>query len=98
MKLQITCSRCGVVEFLDPTSIAVQASDWRLNVAPLCPACVSVDDPDVAARLARIQGLCRALSDLGPLRDEQQHQLDEIFDQLEVLVTEARLHPRDTPV
>jgi hypothetical protein len=55
MKIQITCSRCGFVAFVDRQAVAVEAAGWRLTNLPpkvtgVCPACLGEEEPAPPAR------------------------------------------------
>jgi hypothetical protein len=87
------------VAFVDAQAIAAEAHGWRLvgvrpNVAGICPACLSEDDPDLAIRRERVEDLCRSLNALVALSEEQRRQFDQIVGQLEELTEQARQIPQ----
>jgi hypothetical protein len=55
-KIQITCSRCGFVGFVDQKAVMLEAGGWRLSdlapeVSGVCPACIAEEAPEPPAKM-----------------------------------------------
>jgi hypothetical protein len=57
MKIQITCTRCGFVAFVDAHALAAESRGWAslsvnaqrsLYLGGICPACIGEEQPESA--------------------------------------------------